>query len=92
MIPFNSHIAVPETVLSRELDGESVILNLETECYLGLDNVGTRMWALLTTEPSIQSAFEKLLAEYDVDPDTLRQDIDRLLSELVQHGLVVVRA
>jgi len=43
MINFSDKITVPDTVLFRELDGESVLLNLKTESYLGLDDVGTRM-------------------------------------------------
>jgi len=91
MISFSSKVVVPETVLFRELDGESVLLNLNTESYLGLDDVGTRMWTLLTTEPSIQAAYEKLLAEYDVTADILRQDVEAILREMLEHGLVALQ-
>jgi len=91
MIASSSKVIVPETVLFRELDGESVLLNLNTESYLGLDDVGTRMWTLLTTEPSIQAAYVKLLAEYDVTPDALRHDVEVLLGQMLEHGLVEVK-
>jgi hypothetical protein len=91
MIAFSSKVIVPETVLFRELDGESVLLNLNTESYLGLDDVGTRMWTLLTTEPSIQAAYVRLLAEYDVTPDALRHDVEVLLGQMLEHGLVEVK-
>ena len=70
-ISFTSRVVVPDTVLFRELDGEAVILNLDTESYLGLDPVGTRMWGVLTSQPSIEAAYQILLSEYDVaaDPD-----------------------
>ena len=64
MIDFARRVVVPESVLFRELDGESVLVNLNTVSYLGLDEVGTRMWILLTTLPSIQAACEVSLAEY----------------------------
>jgi len=41
--------AFPTPVSLRELEARSVLLNLKTESYLGLDQVGTRMWALFTT-------------------------------------------
>ena len=88
MIDFSSRVTIPDTVLFRELDGESVLLNLGTESYLGLNDVGTRMWAVLTTTPSIQAAFDVLQAEYDVAPDVLRQDLEALLEQMRQHGLV----
>lgn len=87
-ISFSSRVVVPETVLFREFDGEAVILNLNTESYLGLDPVGTRMWTVLTTEPSIQAAYDLLLSEYEVDPGTLRSDLERLLGEMLAHSLI----
>lgn len=81
---------VPDTVLFRELDGEGVILNLATECYLGLDDVGTRMWNVLTTQSSIEAAYEILLAEYSVTPDTLRADLERLVSQLLSNKLITL--
>jgi hypothetical protein len=87
-IPFSARVTVPEAVLFREFDGEAVILNLQTESYLGLDPVGTRMWALVTAAPRIEEAFAALLAEYDVAPDVLRADLQRLLGQMLEHGLI----
>ena len=91
MISFTSKVVVPDTVLFRELDGESVLLNLKTESYLGLDDVGTRMWALFSTLPSIQAAYDVLLAEYDVTPEALRRDVEVLLTQMLGHGLVELK-
>ena len=90
MISFSSQVTVPESVLFRELEGESVLLNLETESYLGLDEVGTRMWTVLTSTPSIEAAYEILVGEYAVDPDTLHRDIETLLKQLLEHKLVAL--
>ena len=90
-ISFASRVVVPETVLFRELDGEAVILNLDTESYLGLDPVGTRMWALLASQASIQAAYDILLSEYDVAPETLRADLERLLGEMLEHKLIALK-
>ena len=83
-------VVVPADVLVRELDGESVILNLKSERYFGLDEVGTRIWAVLSTSESIQSAYEMLLSEYDVDGEQLRRDMQELVEQMVAHGLVEV--
>jgi len=87
---FGMRLEIPVDVLVRELDGESVLLNLDSECYYGLDEVGTRMWQVLTTSPSIAAAYDDLLAEYDVDAETLRSDMGELIGQLVAHGLLVV--
>jgi hypothetical protein len=89
-ISFNSHLRVPEDVLLSELDGESVILNLKTETYFGLDEVGTRMWSAVTTADSIQAAYDALVAEYDVEPEQLRTDLSAILDKLLEHGLLEV--
>ena len=90
MISFHRKVVVPDTVLFRNLDGEAVLLNLTTESYLGLDPVGTRMWTLFTTLPSVQAAYEVLLDEYAVAPDVLRKDVENLLEQMIEHGLVTL--
>lgn len=83
-------ISVPDSVLVRELDGESVLLDVRSEKYFGLDEVGTRMWAALTRLGDTESACKALLEEFDVEPERLRADLEALLGELVDQGLLVV--
>lgn len=90
MVTFSDRAAAPAHVLVRFLDQESVLLNLETEQYFGLDETGTRMWQLVTTSPNIDAAYQELLAEYDVQPEMLRENLTELLGHLVEHGLVQV--
>jgi hypothetical protein len=87
-ITLNQKISVPEDVLVQVLDGESVLLNLQNEQYYGLDDIGTRMWEVLAASQSIEEAYRVLLAEYQVEPEQLRQDLQVLLEKLVEHGLV----
>ena len=91
-VSFNKRIFVTSDVLFREVSGESVMLNVKDASYLGLDDVGTRIWTALTSSDSIQAAYEVLLAEYDVDADRLRQDLTDLVEKLLAHGLVEVVA
>jgi Coenzyme PQQ synthesis protein D (PqqD) len=79
--------AAPDTLV-EELAGEAVLLNLASERYFGLDEVGTRMWQALTTADNVQAAHATLLSEYDVAPDVLRRDLLDLVQQLVEHGLV----
>ncbi len=83
-------ISAPEGVLVRELEGEAVLLNLNTESYFGLDEVGTRMWEVLTSSESAQGAYETLLGEYEVQPEQLRQDIRDFIDKLAGEGLLEV--
>ena len=90
-IPFSSIVAAASDVLIRTVGEESVVLNLQTEHYLGLDDVSTRIWQLLTAGGSIQSAYETLLTEYEVDPEQLRRDLDDFVQELLQLQLVELK-
>src|SRR6267142_846086 len=90
MLSFADRSGVPAHVLVRFLDRESVLLNLETERYFGLDETGTRMWQVVTDAPSLDVAYERLLAEYDVEPELLRSNYLELLDRLVDNGLLQV--
>lgn len=77
----------PPHVYNRAVDGQMVLLNLETEQYFGLDAVGTNIVTRLT-EQSSESAIEDLLVDYQVDPQVLRRDIEELLEKLMAAGLL----
>ncbi len=87
-IIFTKRVSAPESVLFRELEGESVLLNVDSESYFGLDDVGTRMWLVLTESDSIQAAYDTLKDEYDVEPELLRRDLIELIEKLSENGLV----
>lgn len=90
MVSFADRAAAPAHVMVRFLDRESVLLNLESERYFGLDETGTRMWQLATASRNIDAAYNELLAEFDVEPDLLRSNFAELLSRLVDNGLLQV--
>ena len=79
---------ISSDVLSQEVGGETVLLDLKSEAYFGLDTTGTRIWQLLQENGSLQAAFDIMLAEYDVEETVLRKDFADLLGKLVQAGLI----
>jgi len=89
-ISLSDRVTVPNEILISNLQDESVLLNLNSERYFGLDGVGTRMLSVLTNSDSIQTAYESLTAEYDVDRDALRRDLISLIEELLAQGLIEV--
>ena len=82
---------VHPSVICRELSGETVLLNLESGVYYGLDTVGTRVWQLLTQGRTIAGVCDTMIEEYDVAPDVLRADVTRLVGELRERGIVAQR-
>ena len=92
LLSLNTKVAVPENILTQNVRGESVLLNLNNECYFGLDKVGTRMWATLSQSESIQAAHEILIEQYEVAPDVLQNDLMNFIEKMVKHGLLAVDA
>ena len=85
-------ITISEEALSQEVNGETVILDLKSESYFGLDEVGTRIWQLLHEEKDLQKVYNALLQEYDVEAEQLEQDLIELVDKLIEAGLAVTNS
>ncbi len=84
--------SIPDGVLVQQIENKSVLLNIESEIYFGLDDVGVEFWAALTTEQSVQRAFEVLLEMYDIDPMQLETDLTDFVEKLSQNGLLRIES
>ena len=89
-IPLDSTVAASDDAVFREMDGESVLLNLETGMYFGLDEVGTRVWRLAADNGSLRAIRERLAEEYDADAATIERDLLALAEALVSKGLWIL--
>jgi hypothetical protein len=89
-IELSSRISVPRDVMASRLGVETVLLNLASEVYFGLDEIGTAMWEAARESPTVGHAYERLQNEFDVDGDRLKSDLFEFLSSLVNHGLLEV--
>jgi hypothetical protein len=74
--------------LSAKVGDELVMMSAETGGYVGLTEVGARIWELLETPQERGFLYAKLRQEYDVSADTCRQDVDAFLNELEKHGAI----
>ena len=84
----NQKITLSPDVISQEVSGETVLLDLESENYFGLDEVGTRIWQLIKETEDLQAIYNTLLKEYEVDEPRLQADLEALLGEISKLGLV----
>ena len=81
---------IPDEVVFRELDGEAVILNLETGIYFGLDAVGTRIWQLIEARQPLRAVLDTLIIEYEAPPDRIQGDLLAFVERLTGKGLLSV--
>jgi hypothetical protein len=84
-------VRIADDVVFRELDGEAVILNLQSGLYFGLDPVGTRIWRLCERHGSIRAVWLAMQDEFDATPETLRADLLAFADELLAQGLITTR-
>jgi hypothetical protein len=80
-------IASPDVVF-RDLDGESVLLNLATGTYFGLNATGTRMWQLIETHRVLEHVLAALSDEFDAPRSQLQTHLLDLVSQLESKGLL----
>lgn len=91
MIPtLASKVTISSDAILREVEGESVLVDLRSESYFGLNEMGTRIWRLIEENGTLQTVFDSLLEEYDVEPDRLERDLSGIVAELAEAGLLVI--
>ena len=88
----NQTVTLSPEVISQEVSGETVLLDLDSENYFGLDEVGTRIWQLIKETSDLQVIYNTLLEEYEVEEQRLQTDLDALLGEISGLGLVTLEA
>jgi hypothetical protein len=86
-VVLDSVVAVSDDAVFRELDGQSVLLNLATGMYFGLDAVGTHVWQLAAENGSLRWISQRLAEEYDAEPAAIEHDLLALADTLVEKGL-----
>ena len=85
-------VTLSPDALHQEVAGETVILDLNSETYFGLDEVGTRIWQLLGEQAQLRPVFDILLQEYEVEAAELEQDLEDLLTRMQAAGLIEMAA
>ena len=81
-------VSIPDDVLARQVGDETVILDLASGRYFGLDPVGARIWQLLSEGKRPSAVRDALVAEYQVTAPQAEEDLLRLLGQLQAEGLV----
>jgi len=80
---------VRDGVVFKKLDDESVLLDLRSGTYFGLNDTGTCLWQGLSELQNVDAAVRRLLETFEVDLATARADAIRLVALLVERRLLV---
>ena len=76
-------------VISENIDGEVVLVNLEKGIYYSTDQVGAYLWDLIEARRSVQEMRDMIGFRYDADVDQIGTAVGGFLSELRQEELIV---
>jgi hypothetical protein len=87
-LTLNSRVVVPDSVVAREVAGETVILDLDSGTYFGLNPTGTDMWRAITAGGSLGDALAIVERAYEVDPTVLRDDLLGLTEQMLRKRLL----
>ena len=87
----DSHPFVPRHVVHRRFAAEAVLLNVETGRYYGMDEIGSRFFAVLGECSDIRSAVETLVQEFESPPARIQEDMVSFCAELLSMGLIELR-
>jgi hypothetical protein len=77
--------------LAAKVGDELVMMSAEAGNYIGLSEVGARIWELIETPQDVDAVCAQLQDEYDgVTPEACRAEVETFLNELVKHGAVAL--
>jgi hypothetical protein len=76
------------TTAWRLIEGEAVLLSMETKVLRGLNPVGSRVWELIDGRRSVEEIIGLIVEEFDVTPEDAAQDVRGFVKELLDRGLV----
>jgi hypothetical protein len=80
--------AVNPDVVHQRVGDEVVLVHLKTNQIFALNETGARFWELLAAGGTRSEIEAAMVAEFDVEQQALRVEIDDLLVALAREGIV----
>jgi hypothetical protein len=85
------HSIQGDAVAWREVDGEFVLISVETTHYYSLNSTGSEVWRILLEGPQTSSSIAGALAgRHGLDQGVVGGDVSALLDQLASEGLLRV--
>ena len=84
-------VSFSDAIFAQEVDGEMVLLDMNSENYFGLDEIGCDIWQALQEHKSLQAVYDVMLESYDVEPERLEKDLQVFVEQLKEAGLIEIK-
>ena len=79
---------IPPQVLVAHLEGEAVVLHMDTKRYYRLNDTAARIWKGLERSETVPQIVASLCEQFTVPPETAQREVDGMIRDLVQSGLL----
>ncbi|MCX6183286.1 MAG: PqqD family peptide modification chaperone [Bacteroidetes bacterium] len=86
----NKKISRSDNYVFNEVDGELVMMNIETGSYASLNETGKSIWLQLETAKTLDSVIEGLIAEYEIDRATCEQEVFPFVEKMVKDEILIL--
>ena len=83
-----SKVTVPQHVVYRSFPAETVVLNLQTGRYHGLNATAGQMLEALEQAACVRDAAVALAGRYELDQGVIERDLCELCQSLLERGLI----
>ena len=81
-----------QDIVEATIEGETVMMSIDTGQYYGLDSVASEIWQMLEQPIKVEAICTQLLQEYDVDTEQCEQDVLAFLQSLQEQNIIDVNA
>jgi Coenzyme PQQ synthesis protein D (PqqD) len=89
-IQFEDTVRAADSQVSSRLGDEVAILELDRGVYFGLNPSGAHLWDALQKPVAVSALHASMIAEYEVDDATARNDLLKMLEQLRAAGLIEI--
>lgn len=90
MIDINSVICISRDIDATEFNDEKVMMNMNKGKYYALNEVGSRIWDLISNNTKVSFIVDTLLNEYDVSKEECTNQVISYLEDLYNAELIEV--
>lgn len=87
-VTLSSFIRRREEPIQATLDGELILMSVETGCYFDLDPISADIWGRIVGSVRVSDLVSYLAARYEGDPLQIQDDVLEFLTFLAENGLI----
>jgi len=90
IIDIDSVVSQEQDIDAADLNGEKVMMDIDKGKYFALNEVGSRIWDIISEPKKVKSIIDELLKEYEIDRLTCENEVVEFLGKMYEAGLICI--